>query len=284
MWTAHVVREGVTTLDPLDGVQQPRVPGPFAPGVSPTPAAPEVGHGTRALQEMAAARPTLARRIRSMPITSEPRISTRGAIGVFLLALLLLTIGVLLFREGALTVNSAKSPIVQTVAVDQPEYHVSLPTDWSQRRENVDGFDAVYAVPDQKTVRVGVVDFADAALSDVRTRDAHLATATAAVADLIGDNPNFVSWSTVRSGDRNLVVVTYDVGNVFGVTTRVVEYIAVEPGRAVILAAFGPRAAVDRHQDAVAAATATERLKSTVPVPASTQVPSGGTGATRSPR
>src|SRR5438093_10221967 len=124
MWTAHVVRDGVTTLDSLDGIQQPRSPGPFAPQATP---APQVGHGTKTLQEMAAARPTLARRIRSVPITSEPRISTRGAIGVFLLALLLLIIGVLLFREGALTVDTAKSPIVRTVALDQPEYPVSLP-------------------------------------------------------------------------------------------------------------------------------------------------------------
>jgi hypothetical protein len=270
MWTAHVVRDGVTTLDSLDGTQQPRVPGPFAPQATPAAEPPQVGHGTKALQEMAAARPTLARRIRSMPITSEPRISTRGAIGVFLLALLLLVVGVLLFREGALTVNSAKSPIVQTVAVDQPEYHVTLPNDWSLRKETVDGFDAFYAVPDQKTVRVGVVDYPDAALSDPRARDAHLATATASIASAIGGSPNFVSWSTVRAGDKNLVVVTYDVANAFGVTTRVAEYVALEPGRAVILAASGPLAAVARHQDAVAAAAATARLKSTVPAPAST--------------
>ena len=283
MWTAHVVRDGVTTLDSLDGAQQPRGPGPFAPQAAPVSEAPQVGHGTKALQEMAAARPTLARRIRSMPITSDPRISTRGAIGVFLLALLLLIVGVLLFREGALTVDSAKSPIVQTVALDQPEYHVTFPNDWSQRRETIDGFDAVYAVPDPKTVRVGVVDYADAALSDPRARDAHLATATAMVAGWFGDHPNFVSWSTVRSGDKNLVLITYEVGNVFGVTTRVAEYVALEPGRAVILAASGPQAAVDRHKDAVAAATATARLKETVPAPASTPGSGGGTAATRSP-
>jgi hypothetical protein len=282
MWTAHVVRDGITTLDPLDGVQQPRNPGPFTQGVTPAPAAPEVGHGTLALQEMAKARPK-PRRIRNLPITSEPRISTRGAIGVFLLALLLFIIGVLLFREGALTVDTATSSITQTVALDQPEYHVTLPHDWVLRDETGGEFDAVYAVPDQKTASVGVVDYADVSLSDAKVRDARLATATDMVAGWIGEHPVLVSRSSVRAGDKTLVVATYEITNAFGVVTRVSEYVAVGPDRAVILAAYGAPAAVDRHLDAVAAAAATARVIER-PGPASTPGSGAGTASTRSPR
>jgi hypothetical protein len=285
MWTAHVVREGVTALDPLDGVQQPRGPGPFAPGLTPTPDAPQVGHGTLALQEMAAkARSNVVRRIRSMPITSEPRISTRGAIGVFLFALLLLIVGALLFHEGALTVDTPPPQITQTVVVDQPEYRVTFPNDWARHAGAAGQFDAVYAVPDRDAVSVGVVDSADPSLADATVREAHLAAASDTVAGWIGDHPTLVSRSTAKVGDTTLRVATYDVTNAFGVVTRVVEYVVVGTDRAVVVAAYGPRGAVERHLAAAAAAASTARFKPPVPVPASSPGSGAGTASTRSPR
>src|SRR5262245_41450488 len=110
MWTAHVVRNGVAALDQLDGVQQPRDPQPLTHGVKPTASGPAVGHGTKALQEMATARPT-PRSSPPLVRTGEPRISTRGAVGVFLGALLLLCVGVYLFHEGALTVDTTPAQL-----------------------------------------------------------------------------------------------------------------------------------------------------------------------------
>ncbi len=250
MWTAHVVSDGVTKLDPIDGIQQPRGPGLFSRGVTPTPAAPEVGHGTRALQEMAAAaRPT--RRIRSIPITSEPRISTLGAVGVFLLALLLFLIGVYLFRKGVFTVDATPSPVSHTVTLDQPEYRVTLPTAWPERTAAGSTFDAVYSVTDPEILNVGVVDFADPSLADATVRDEPLALASDMVAHAIGDNPTLVERSTVKFGGKTLLVATYDLADASGIVTRVREYIAVGIDRAVIVTAYGTPAAVDRHGDAV---------------------------------
>ena len=280
MWTAHVVRDGVTTLDPIDGIQQPRGPGPFSRGVTPTAHVPEVGHGTRALQEMAATRPT--RRLRSIPTTSEPRISTRGAVGVFLFALLLFLIGVFLYRQGALTVNTAPPTISPSVTLDQPEYHVTLPNAWAHRAATGSLFDAEYSVPDKETVSVAVVDFTDASLADATVRDAHLAMASDMVAGWIGDHPALVARSRVKVGDKTLVVATYDITAASGVVTRVAEYVAIAPDRAVIVTAYGPQDAVGHHLGAVAAAASTAKV--TLPrEPASTPGPSGGTDATRSP-
>jgi hypothetical protein len=259
MWTAHVVRDGVPGLDELDGVQQPSAPSAFTSGGTPVHEAPVLGPGTRALQEMAAARPT--RRRRSIPITSEPRINTRGAIGVFLFALLLFIIGLLLYREGALTVDTPPANLRTSQAFEQPEYHVTLPNDWAQNAEARGAFDAAYAVPDKQTVSVGVVDFSDTSLADPSARDAHVAMASDMVAGSIGDHPTLVSRSTVRVGDKTLVVATYDVTGAFGTVTRVAEYVAVGPDRAVIVVAYGTPAAVARHLEAAAGAAASARIK-----------------------
>ena len=88
----------------------------------------------------------------------------------------------------------------------------------------------------------------------------------------------------VPLADKALIVSAYDITSVFGVVTRVAEYAAVGPDRAVIVTASGPQAAVQRHLDAVAAAAATARLKPTVPVPASTPGSGAGTDSTRSPK
>jgi len=262
MWTAHVVSDGVTTLDPIDGIQQPRGFGPFPRGAKPKPEAPEVGHGTRALQEMAAAaRPT--RRIRSIPITSEPRISTVGAAGVFLLALLLFLIGVFLFRKGVFTVDATQSPVSHTVTLDQPDYRVHVPTAWPERTADGSLFDAVYSVPDGEILNVGVVDFADPSLADATVRAEHLALASDMVAHAIGDNPVLVSRSTIKVDGKTLLVATYDLTDASGIVTRVREYVAVGLDRAVIVTAYGTPGAVERHIDAVAEAASTARITST---------------------
>jgi uncharacterized protein DUF2510 len=262
MWTAHVVQQGRASLDPLDGVQQPRTPGPFAPAPAPTapPDTPDVGHGTRALREMAAnARPV--RHLRSLPITSEPRITTIGAVGVFVGALMLFAIGLYFFHEGALTVNAPPQVVSHFATLEQPDYRVSVPNAWPQRTPSETTFDAVYSVPDREILNVGVVDFADAALSDPAARDQHLALASDTVAGAIGANPVLIERTIVKAGNTTLRVTTYDVTDGSGIVTRVREYLAVGLDRAVIVAAYGTPGAVERHVDAVAKVARTAKLK-----------------------
>jgi hypothetical protein len=250
MWTAHVVNGRVASLDPLDGVQQPRQPAPFAHGVAPAAADPAVGPGTRALQEMAAARPRP--RWRSIPITSEPRISTVGAVGVFLLALLLFLTGVYFFRQGVFTVNPPRPIVSRTMTFAQPDYRVVLPSSWPAREASGDFFDAVYSVPDREILNVAVVDFADASLSDPTARDQHLGLASDMVAGAIGTNPVLVERTFVKLGGKTLRVSTYNITDASGIVTRVREYLSVGLDRAVIVTAYGTLDAVDRHDTDVA--------------------------------
>jgi hypothetical protein len=261
MWTAHVVRDGAATLDPLDGVQQPREPAPFLHDASPAAPGPTIGHGTQALQEMATTsvappHPPSSSRER----TGEPRISTLGAVAVLVGTLLVCGIGVHLFRKGVFTVDATPSPASHTVALDQPDYRVALPTAWPERTAAGSLFDAVYSVPDREILNVGVVDFADPSLADATIRDEHLALASDMVAHAIGDNPTLVSRSTVKVGGKTLLVATYDLTDASGIVTRVREYLAVGLDRAVIVTAYGTRGAVDRHRDAVAEAAGTAKV------------------------
>jgi hypothetical protein len=262
MWTAHVVRDGVATLDPLDGVQQPRELASFTHGVAPPDPGPTVGHGTQALQEMAAARPTPPPPS-SPERTGEPRISTLGAVGVFVGAVLLFAVGVYLFRQGTFTVTASAPSVSRTVTLDQPDYRVTVPSSWTARTASGSLFDAVYSVPDREILNVAVVDFADASLSDPAARDDHLALASDMVADAIGQNPVLVDRTIVKSGGKILRVATYDLTDASGIVTRVRAYLAVGLDRAAIVAAYGTPGAADRHADAVAAAARTARLTST---------------------
>jgi len=250
MWTAHVVNARVAALDPLDGVQQPRQPAPVAHGVAPAAAAPAVGHGTRALQEMAAAHPKP--RWRSIPITSEPRISTVGAVGVFLLALLLFLTGVYFFRQGVFTVTSPPPGVSHAVTLAQPDYRVVLPSSWPARGTSGDLFDAVYSVPDREILNVAVADFADASLSDPTARDQHLGLASDMVAGALGKSPALVERTFVKVDGKTLRVSTYDITDASGIVTRVREYLSVGLDRAVIVTAYGTVGAVDRHHTDVA--------------------------------
>jgi hypothetical protein len=261
MWTAHVVRDGAATLDPLDGVQQPREPAPFNHGVTPSVPGPTVGHGTQALQEMAAARPTPPPPS-SPERTAEPRISTLGAIGVLVGAILLFGVGIYLFRQGVFTVTPPPEKVSRTVTLEQPDYRVTVPNEWAERTASGSLFDAVYSVPDREILNVAVVDFADPSLSDPAARDDHLALAGAMVADEIGDNPVLVDRTIVKSGDKTLRVVTYDLTDASGIVTRVREYLAVGLDRAVIVTAYGTPGAVDRHLADVTAAARSAKLKS----------------------
>ena len=256
MWTAHVVRDGAAALDPLDGVQQPRDRAPSTPVVS----APAIGPGTQALQEMAAARPKPRRMIGSLPLTSEPRISTRGAVGVFVGALLLFGIGVYFFRQGAFTVTAPPPAVSSTMTFEQRDYRITIPSSWPQRATSGAPFDAVYSVPDREILNVGVMDFADASLSDPAARDQHLALASDMVAGAIGANPVLVERTIVKVGNGTLRVTTYNVTDASGIVTRVREYLAVGLDRAVIVTAYGTPGAVDRHADAVAVTARTAKL------------------------
>ena len=180
--------------------------------------------------------------------------------GVFLFALLLFLIGVFLYRQGALTVNTAPPTISPSVTLDQPEYHVTLPNAWAHHAATGSLFDAEYSVPDKETVSVAVVDFTDASLADATVRDAHLAMASDMVAGWIGEHPALVARSRVKVGNKTLVVATYDITAASGVVTRVAEYVAIAPDRAVIVTAYGPQDAVGRHLGAVAAAASTAKV------------------------
>jgi Protein of unknown function (DUF2510) len=260
MWTAHVVHNGAATLDPLDVIQQPREPSPFTHGVTPSVPAPTVGHGTHALQEMAAARPSPPPS--SSPVRSgEPRITTRGAVAVLVGALLVCGLGVYLFRKGVFTVDATPSAVSHTVTLDQPDYRVTLPTAWPERTAAGSLFDAVYSVPDPEILNVGVVDFADPSLADATIRDEHLALASDMVAHAIGDNPTLVERSTVKVGGKTLLVATYDLTDASGIVTRVREYLAVGIDRAVIVTAYGTPDAVDRHDDAVARVASSSAIR-----------------------
>ena len=259
MWTAHVVRGGVASLDQLDGVQQPREPAPFTHGVTPTVPGPTVGHGTQALQEMAATRPTPPPSP-SPARPSEPRISTRGAVAVFLGALLVIGFGVYLFRQGVFTVDTTPERLRRSVTVEQPDYRVTIPDTWLDRATTGSLFDVVYSVPHRELLNVGIVDFVDAALADPAALDAYLALASDVVATEIGPSPSLIQRSTVKVRQRPMHVATYDVTDASGIVTRVVEYLVVGPDRAVIVTAYGTPAAVDRNLDAVAKVARTSKL------------------------
>jgi len=260
MWTAHIVREGTTTLDPVDAVQQPREPEPFTHAVIPTVPVATVGHGTAALQEMAAARPARPATA-PPPRTVEPRISTVGAIVVFLGSLLLLGFGGYLFRQGAFTVDAGPPRLTDSVTVDQVDYKVTVPSVWIARTPFGSLFDAVYSIPDPELVNVGIVDVADGSLADPAAREQHVALATDMVAGGFGAGPALVDRTTTTIQRRHVTVATYDVTDPSGIVTRVREYLVVGPDRAVIVTAYGTPAAVDRHVDAVAAAAATAHVK-----------------------
>ena len=261
MWTAHVVRDGVAALDPLDVVQQPREPAPFTHGVTPTVPGPTVGHDTPALQEMAAAQlspppaPSPAR-------TTEPRISTLGAIGIVVGAVLVFGVGIYLFRQGVFTVKASSSNASSSVTLDQPDYRVSVPNQWLERTAAGSLFDAVYSVPDREILNVAVVDFADPSLADAAARDEHLAIASDMVADGIGANPVLVNRTTVKTDGKTLHVATYDLTDASGIVTRVREYLVVGSDRAVIVTAYGTPKAIDRHDDAVVDMAKTARFTS----------------------
>jgi len=259
MWTAHVVQGGVAALDPLDGIQQPREPG-TSRGVNAPAPGPAVGHGTQALQEMAAARPKLPPR-RSLQLTSEPRITTMGAVGVFVGALLLFGIGVYFFRQGTFTVQAPPSQVSRPVTLRQPEYQVTLPSSWPARTTSGTPFDAVYAVPDQEVLDVAVVDVADQSISDPNLRDERLAVASDSLAAAIGSNPVLVTRTIVRDGHTTFRVATYDVTDASGTVTRVRAYLTVGLDRAVIVVAYGTPGAVNRHLDEVVEVARTARLK-----------------------
>jgi hypothetical protein len=193
--------------------------------------------------------------------TGEPRISTRGAVAVFLGALLVTSIGLYLFRQGAFTVATTPGPLNQTVTVEQPDYRVTVPGTWFERATTGSLFDAVYSVPDQEQLNVGIVDFVDASLSDATARDQHLALASDMVASAIGTSPILVERSMVTIRHHPLRVDTYDVTNASGNVTRVREYLMVGPDRAVIVTTYGTRDAVERHLDAVAEVARTAKLK-----------------------
>lgn len=259
MWTAHVVRGGVAALDQIDGIQQPREPAPFTHEVTPTAPVPTVGHGTRALQEMATAHPTPPP---SPPParTGEPRISTRGAIAVFLGALLVIGVGVYLFRKGVFTVDAPPERLRRSVTVEQADYRVTIPDSWLERATTGSLFDAVYSIPDRELLNVGIVDFVDASLADPTVRNEHLTLASDMVATAIGPSPSRIQQSTVKVQQRLLHVATYDVSDASGIVTRVVEYQMVGPDRAVIVTAYGTPAAVERHLDEVAKVARTSKL------------------------
>jgi hypothetical protein len=260
MWTSHVVRDGVTTLDPIDGVQQPREPARFEHGVRPTNPVPTVGHGTAALQEMAAARPVSAPaplRLR----TAEPRISTAGAMAVFLGSLLLISVGVYLFRQGAFTVDASPQRLTDAVTVDDVDYRAQVPSLWIARTPFGSLFDSVYSIPDADTVNVGIVDVADPALADPNARDQHVALVSETVARAIGPAPALVDRSATTLRHRHVTVAIYDITDPSGIVTRVREYLVAGPDRAVIVTAYGTPAAVDRHMDAVADVATTVRIK-----------------------
>jgi hypothetical protein len=265
MWTAHVVRDGVATLDQLDGVQQPREPAPFTHGVTPTVPGSTVGHGTQALQEMATASPTPppSPALASPPParTVEPRIPTVGAVAAFVGALLVIGIGLYLFRQGVFTVDTTPDRLSRPVTVEKADYRVTVPDTWLERATAGSLFDAAYSVPDRELLNVGVVDFVDASLSDPTAREQHLARATDTVATAIGPNPVVVERSTVKVRGHTLRVATYDVTDASGIVTRVQQYLVADPDRAVIVAAYGTPAAVGRHADAVADAATTTRIK-----------------------
>jgi hypothetical protein len=265
MWTAHVVRDGVAALDQLDGVQQPREPAPFTHAVVPAAPAPSLGHGAHALQEMATARSaprsSTALAAAPPPLPAEPRISTPGAIAIFLGALLLIGVGVYLFRQGVFTVDTTPGRLERSVTVEQPDYRVTVPGRWLERVNASSVFDAVYSVPDDEILNVAVVDFADAALSDPAARDQHLALAGDMVATAIGANPTLVERSTIEVRQRPVRVATYDVTDASGIVTRVRAYFVVGPDRAVIVTGYGTPAAVERHLETIAAVAGTARIR-----------------------
>jgi hypothetical protein len=209
---------------------------------------------------MTAARP-VPRPTRRPALTSEPRISTRGAIAVFLAALLVVVVGVALYRNGSFAVHASPPPVDGNTVVHQPEYDVTVPVTWLARSAPDGGFDAVYSIPDAVPVSVGIVDFADAALSDPAQRNTHLAFVGGFVAGMIDPNATLTDARALQLRGRHAFEIDFTATGADGTPAQLHEFLVTGRGRAVIVVVAGSAAGVHRHVDAAKAAAATVRFR-----------------------
>jgi hypothetical protein len=156
MWTAHVVRDGAATLDRSMGSNSPGNRRLHARSHAGRPA-PTVGHGTLSLQQMAAGRPAPRRKTATSAGTGRARISTLGAVGVFLGALALLGLCVVLFR-GSVSGTKSSPDLERTVSLETADYSMEVPSDWIAQDAASLEVDGAYLVPDAEPVSVVITD------------------------------------------------------------------------------------------------------------------------------
>jgi len=247
MWTAHVVRDGAATLDPIDGVQQPRQPAAFTHGVTPVAPPPTVGHGTLSLQQMAAGRPAPRRKTATSAGTGEPRISTLGALGVFLGALALLGLCVVLFRGGVFGTKSSPD-VERTVSLETADYAMEVPSDWVAQDAASSDVDGAYLVPDAEPVSVVITDDTVDGLALPSMRDGVLAFTAGAVAGAVSPTATSIRGKPTEVGHHHGFVAEYDFAAPGGGTGRILEYLVEHDGRVVAMLVIGTPAAVNRHR------------------------------------
>jgi hypothetical protein len=264
MWTAHVVRDGVTTLDPIDGVQQPREPAPFTHEAAPATPVPTVGHGTLALQKMAAERPAApVAPVAARPRTSEPRISTLGAVGVFLGALAMVGLCVVLVRGGLFDGKSAPA-VARTVKLQATDYTMEVPNDWVAQDAAALDVDAAYLVPDAEPVSVVIDDDTVDGLALPSMRDRVLGFTAGVIAGAASPTATLVRGEATALGDHPGFVAEFDITTPNG-TGRILEYLVEHDGRVVAMVVIGTPAAVGRHRGELRRAAASTSFRESAP-------------------
>ena len=262
MWTAHVVRDGMTTLDPIDGVQQPRQEPVLTHGVTPAEPAPTVGHGTLSLQKMAAARPAPPP---PRPVTparaSEPRLSTLATLGLLLGALALVGFAVFLYQQGAFAPKSSRRDLTPTVKLEQVEYSLDVPKAWVARDPGTPDVDAGYLVPDVESVAVVIADDAVDGLALRSTRDDALAFTAGIVAGAVSPTAKLVDGKPREVGKHRGFVAEFIFDASDGVPGRILEYLVEHDGRIVAILAVGTPDGIDRHRSEIRRAAVSTSFK-----------------------
>jgi hypothetical protein len=262
MWTAHVVRDGVTTLDPIDGVQQPRQEPAFTHQVTPAEPTPTVGHGTLSLQKMAAAHPAPPRpRPVASAGTSEPRLSTLGLLGLLLGALALVGLAVFLYQQGVFAPTSSRRDLTPTVKLEQVEYSVDVPKAWVARDPGTPDVDAGYLVPDVESVTVVIADDAVDGLDLPSMRDGVLAFTAGMVAGAVSPTAKLVDGNPTEVGKHRGFVAEFTFDASDGVPGRILEYLVEHDGRVVAFLAVGTPDGIARHRGEIERAAASTSFK-----------------------